>query len=241
SMYMPAPDQATFVKNFLGPAFKKAGIKTKIIIYDHNCDKPEYPISILDDPEARKYVDGSAFHLYGGKIEAMSKVHEAYPNKNLYFTEQWVGAPGDFSKDILEHIQNLIIGATRNWSRNVIEWNLAADPHNNPHTDRGGCDRCLGAVTIDGDKVTRNPAYYIVAHAAKFVRPGSVRIGSEAALQDGASANDVLPNVAFHTPAGKTVLIVLNTGSTSRTFTIADGKGRSQQTLNPGAVATYVW
>lgn len=241
SMYMPAPDQATFVKSFLGPAFKKAGIKTKIIIYDHNCDKPEYPISILDDPEARRYVDGSAFHLYGGKIEAMSKVHEAYPNKNLYFTEQWVGAPGDFSKDIPEHIQNLIIGATRNWSRNVIEWNLAADPHSNPHTDRGGCDRCLGAVTIDGDKVTRNPAYYIVAHAAKFVRPGSVRIGSEATLTDGASADDVLPNVAFHTPAGKTVLIVLNKGASSRTFTIAEGKSRSRQTLNPGAVATYVW
>lgn len=241
SMYMPAPEQAAFVKNFLGPAFKQAGIKTKIIIYDHNCNKPEYPISILDDPDARKFVDGSAFHLYEGKIEAMSKVHDAYPNKNLYFTEQWVGAPGDFSKDIPEHIQNLIIGATRNWSRNVIEWNLAADPHSNPHTDRGGCDRCLGAVTIDGDKVTRNPAYYIVAHAAKFVRPGSVRIGSEATRPDRSSANDVLQNVAFRTPAGKTVLIVLNTGATSHTFTIDDGKGKTKQTLNTGAVATYVW
>jgi len=234
SMYMPAPEQAAFVKGFLGPAFKEAGIKTKIIIYDHNCNKPEYPISILDDPEARKYIDGSAFHLYEGKIEAMSKVHDAYPDKNLYFTEQWVGAPGDFTKDIQEHIRNLIIGATRNWSRNVIEWNLAADPHSNPHTDRGGCDRCLGAVTIDGDKVTRNPAYYIVAHAAKFVRPGSVRIGSE-------TTDESLPNVAFRTPSNKRVLIVLNTAATSRTFTIVDGKGRSQQTLNPGAVATYVW
>ncbi len=241
SMYMPAPEQAAFVKNFLGPAFKQGGIKTKIIIYDHNCDKPEYPISILDDPDARKYIDGSAFHFYAGEIEAMSKVHEAYPDKSLYFTEQWVGAPGDFSKDIPNHIQNLIIGATRNWSRNVIEWNLAADPHNNPHTDRGGCDRCLGAVTIDGDKVTRNPAYYIVAHAAKFVRPGSVRIGSEAARTDKTSANDLLPNVAFKTPAGKTVLIVLNTAATSQTFTIDDGKGKSKQTLNAGAVATYVW
>lgn len=234
SMYMPAPEQAAFVKGHLGPAFDRAGIKTKIIIYDHNCDKPEYPISILDDPEARKYVDGSAFHLYGGKIEAMSKVHDAYPTKNLYFTEQWVGAPGDFSKDIPEHIQNLIIGATRNWSRNVVEWNLAADPNSNPHTDRGGCDRCLGAVTIDGDKVTHNPAYYIVAHAAKFVRPGSVRIASE-------STDESLPNVAFRTPAGKTVLIVLNTGAAARTFAIVNGKGGYKTTLNTGAVATYIW
>jgi glucosylceramidase len=246
SMYMPAPEQAAFVKNFLGPAFKQAGIRTRIIIYDHNCDKPEYPISILDDPEARQYIDGSAFHLYGGTIEAMSKVHEAYPSKNLYFTEQWVGAPGDLSKDIPEHIENLVIGATRNWSRNVIEWNLAADPDNNPHTDRGGCDRCLGAVTIDGDKVTRNPAYYIVAHAAKFVRPGSVRIASE--LQTNGPAGSavvpgggVLPNVAFRTPAGKTVLIVLNKSDSAQSFIIRDNKGTATQTLGAGAVATYVW
>jgi len=246
SMYMPAPEQAAFVKGFLGPAFKQAGIKTRIIIYDHNCDKPEYPISILDDPEARRYIDGSAFHLYGGTIDAMSKVHDAYPSKNLYFTEQWVGAPGDLSKDIPEHIENLIIGATRNWSRNVIEWNLAADPDNNPHTDRGGCDRCLGAVTIDGDKVTHNPAYYIVAHAAKFVRPGSVRIASE--LQTGGPAGSaaiagggLLPNVAFRTPAGKTVLIVLNKSDSAQSFTVQDNKGIATQTLGAGAVATYIW
>ena len=244
SMFMPAKDQAAFVKGFLGPAFKKAGIKTKIIVYDHNCDRPDYPISILDDPEARKYVDGSAFHLYGGTIDAMSKVHDAYPSKNLYFTEQWVGAPGNFAKDIPEHIQKLIIGASRNWSRNVIEWNLAADPSNNPHTDRGGCDRCLGAVTIDGDKVTHNPAYYIVAHAAKFVRPGSVRIGSNlsgSSVVDASTGGEPLANVAFRTPTGRTVLIVLNNGQSPQTFTITDGKGRSVQTLNAGAVATYVW
>jgi len=233
SMYMPANEQTAFVK-VLGPAFRRAGIRTKIIVYDHNCDKPDYPISILDDAEARQYVDGAAFHLYAGKIEALSEVHKAYPMKNLYFTEQWVGAPGDLTKDIAEHVEKLIIGATRNWSRNVIEWNLAADPQSNPHTDRGGCDRCLGAVTIDGDRVTRNPAYYIVAHAAKFVRPGSVRISSE-------TTEGTLPNVAFRTPAGKRVLIVLNTGNTTRSFAIADGVHKTTETLAAGAVATYVW
>jgi len=208
-------------------------MKTKIIIYDHNADKPEYPISILNDPDARKYIDGSAFHLYGGKIEALSQVHAAYPDKNLYFTEQWVGAPGNFKKDIPEHVGNLIIGATRNWSKTVIEWNLASDPSYQPHTDRGGCDRCLGAITIDGDKVTRNPAYYIIAHTAKFVRPGSVRIAS--------NEEESLPNVAFRTPAGKIVLIVLNNGTAPQTFAI-DLKGRKfREQLNAGAVATYVF
>lgn len=233
SLLMLAPDQAVFIKDHLGPAFKKAGITTKIIIYDHNADKPEYPISILNDPEAKKYIDGSAFHLYGGKIEALSQVHEAHPDKNLYFTEQWVGAPGNMKRDIAEHVRNLIIGASRNWSRTVIEWNLSSNPQLKPHTDRGGCDRCLGAVTIDKDSVKHNPAYYTIAHAGKFVRPGSVRIAS--------NIPGSLPNVAFKNPQGKTVLIVLNDGKEPATFDVQFKKKTFAATLNPGAMATYVW
>jgi glucosylceramidase len=233
SMLMLAPDQAAFVKNNLGPAFSAAHLQTKIIIYDHNADKPEYPISILNDAAAKKYIDGSAFHLYAGKIEALSTVHDAHPDKALYFTEQWMGAPGNFKRDVADHITKLTIGATRNWSRNVIEWNLAADPKSNPHTDRGGCDRCMGGITIDQDSVTRNPAYYVVAHAAKFVRPGSIRIASN--LITG------LPNVAFKTPDHKIVLVVINNGTAPRTFNISyKGKKASTQ-LNTGSVGTYVW
>jgi glucosylceramidase len=90
SMLMLAPDQAKFIKDALGPAFQKAGIKTKIVLYDHNVDRPDYPLSILKDSAASKYVDGSGFHLYEGKIDAMTQVHDAFPRKNLYFTEQMV-------------------------------------------------------------------------------------------------------------------------------------------------------
>ena len=233
SMLMLAEQQADFVKNNLGPAFKAAKIDTKIVIYDHNADRPDYPISILNDSVARKYIDGSAFHLYGGKIEALTDVHNAHPDKNLYFTEQWVGAPGNFASDIPEHVNNLIIGAMRNWCKTVIEWNLAADPKSNPHTDRGGCDRCLGAVTIDGDKVERNPAYYIVAHASKFVVPGSVRIGS--------NTSEKLANVAFKTPEGKLVLIVMNNGNEAQQFVIRSNNKDCVVKLNAGAVGSYIW
>jgi glucosylceramidase len=233
SLLMPAPEQAEFIKHYLGPAFRSGGLTTKIIVYDHNADRPDYPISILDDPEARKFVDGSAFHLYRGPIEALTKVHEAHPDKNVYFTEQWVGAPGNLRADLDWHVKTLIIGATRNWSRTVLEWNLASNPELKPHTDRGGCDRCLGAVTIDGDKVTRNPAYYIIAHASKFVRPGSARIAS--------NLLEVLPNVAFAAPGGKKVLIVLNAGQSPQTFDIEWRGERCRSTLKDGAVGTYVW
>jgi glucosylceramidase len=233
SLLMLAPEQANFIKNHLGPAFKTAGIDTKIILYDHNCDHPEYPLSILNDPEIKKYVDGSAFHLYAGSINVLSEVHRAHPDKNVYFTEQWVGASSNLKRELNFHVGNLIIGAARNWSRNVLEWNLAADSRYQPHTDRGGCDRCLGAVTIDGDRVSRNAAYYILAHASKFVRPGSIRIGSNSVQP--------LPNVAFKTPDGKLVLIVLNTSQSSQSFNIVFGGKMTATTLNGGAVATYVW
>lgn len=233
SLLMLPEDQAVFIKDHLGPAFEAANIKTKIILYDHNADRPDYPITILDDPEANKFIDGSAFHLYGGTIDALSKVHEAHPDKNIYFTEQWIGAPGNFPVDLNWHIKTLIIGATRNWSRTVLEWNLAADPNQDPHTDRGGCDRCLGAVTINGNEVTRNPAYYIIAHAAKYVRPGSVRIES--------NFREFLPNVAFKNSDGKNVLLVLNDDTTEKTFNIKYEDEYLTTSLPGGAVGTFVW
>jgi glucosylceramidase len=231
SMEMSATEQAAFIKNNLGPAFRTAGIDTKIILYDHNCDRPDYPITILNDPEAKQYVDGSAFHLYGGEISAMTTVKEAHPDKNLYFTEQWVGGPSNFGPDLRWHVKNLIIGAMRNWSQTVLEWNLASDPSYRPHTP-GGCTQCEGALTI-GTLVSRNVSYYIIAHASKFVPAGSVRIESN--LPDG------LPNVAFQTPAGRKVLIVLNDSDVDRSFNIG-WKGKLASTrIAGGSVTTYLW
>lgn len=232
SLYMPAEEQSAFVKSSLGPAFENAGISTKIIIYDHNADRTDYPISVLNDPETKKYVDGSAFHLYGGDIDNLSMVHNAHTDKNLYFTEQWIGAPGNFSENLKWHTSELIIGATRNWCKVVLEWNLAANSDLEPHTD-GGCTQCLGALTIDGDAVIRNPAYYIIAHASKFVRPGSYRIESNKQTD--------LPNVAFETPEGSFVIIVLNSSDSKKTFNIKLGEEIITTSLAAGSVGTYIW
>ncbi len=233
SLYMEAKDQAAFIRNHLGPAFKKAGIKTKIVLYDHNCDRPDYPISIMDDPEAKQYVDGSGFHLYGGEITAMSAVHDAHPDKNLYFTEQWNGGPEKFAEDLKSNVGNLVIGASRNWAKTVLQWNLAADPQYNPHTNDGGCTSCLGAITVDGNTITRNIAYYTMAHAAMLVPAGSKRIESNIAGN--------LLNVAFVTPYGRKVLVVLNNGTASETFNIVYKGKSATASLEAGAVASYFW
>jgi glucosylceramidase len=233
SLLMLAEEQATFIGKHLGPGFKAAGLKTKIICYDHNADKPDYPLTVLGDATANPYVDGSAFHLYAGPIEALSKVHDAFPKKNVYFTEQWVGSKTTFAGNLGWHVKNLEIGAPRNWARTVLEWNLAADPQQNPHTP-GGCTECLGAITLaPGDAVTRNVAYYTIGHASKFVPTGSVRIGSTTAAG--------LPNVAYRTPTGQHVLLVLNDQNTPQTFSLRYKGQVAPATLPAGAVATYVW
>jgi glucosylceramidase len=231
SMQFFAKEELNFIKNNLGPEFKAQGIKTKIILFDHNCDAPEYPISILTDPEAQKYIAGSGFHLYAGNITALSKVHNAFPNKNLYFTEMMVVTRNDFN--VANPEERIVIGAMRNWSKNVILWNIAADPNNKPHTPNGGCPTCQGAVTIDGDNVSRNLAYYTIAHVSKFIPPNSVRI--ESSLPDG------LADVAFRTPDGKTVLVVANKGKETQNFNIEYQGKALQAVLNGGSVATYVW
>ena len=231
SLYMTAEQQRDFIKNNLGPAFQTAGITAKIVAYDHNCDRADYPLTILNDAAAKEFVDGSAFHLYAGDISALSQVHNNFPEKNIYFTEQYTASSGEFAGDLKWHLKNVIIGSMRNWSRIALEWNLANDPFYGPHTD-GGCTTCKGALTI-GTTVTKNVAYYIVAHASKFVPAGSVRIES--------NITGSLQNVAFTTPDGKKVLIVENDGSATTTFNIRFKGQWVTPTLYAGAVATFVW
>jgi glucosylceramidase len=234
SMAMFADEEDTFIGKYLGPAFEAVGIKTEIQAYDHNPDVPSYPLSILADPVASKYVIGTAFHLYGGATSTFTAVHEAYPNKNLYMTEQSVTQwPGSDSLDIAEPVESVMIGATPNWARNVLLWNLAADPHAGPHTNNGGCPSCYGAITLDGDKTTLNVAYYVAAHFSKFVRPGSVRIGS--------SELEQLPTAAFLTADGKIVLVADNTGNFPKTFRIVYHGQSVTATLPSESVATFVW
>ena len=232
SMHMSSSEQALFISQSLGPLFLQNQIETKIIIYDHNADRIDYPISVLNDFSARQYIEGSAFHLYGGDINDLSLLKSLHPDKNLYFTEQWVGAPGDLYGDLRWHIRNLIIGASRNWCKTVIEWNLASDDKQKPHTE-GGCSSCLGAVTIKNNNVLRNTAYYVIAHASKFIPPGSVRVYS--------SSTSSLPNVAFITPEDKIVTVVLNDSNDKVIFNITLENNYMHSTLNAGAIGTYIW
>lgn len=230
SLYFPANQQNEFIKDHLGPLFEKKQLQTKILLFDHNCDHPEYAIEILNDPITRKYVAGSAFHLYGGDIRAMSTVRKAHPDKDVYFTEQWTGIKGDFEGDFMWHLKNVIIGAMNNDAKTVLEWNLANDTAWGPHTP-GGCSECLGALTIS-DKIQKNVAYYIIAQIAKFVPAGSVRI--EMSLPKG------FLGTAFIRPDKKKVILLLNEEESPQLFQLKNKHSYQKLSIPAKSAITYL-
>ncbi len=234
SMVLEPEQEKVFVRDALGPALRGAGLATRIIVYDHNLDRPDYPEAILSDPAAAKFIDGSGFHLYAGEVEAMSAVHDAAPAKNIYFTEQMTIERKNSLEPVAVPVARVMIGATRNWSRDVLLWNLAADPAFGPHTNDGGCPVCQGAVTLAGDTIQRNVALYAVAQFSRFVPPGSVRIYS-------GQTDSKLTNVAFQTPDHHTVLIVTNLDEHPRSIAIEQSHKFATALLAAGDAVTYVW
>lgn len=235
SMLMDAGEQATFIREHLGPALRDAGLgDIELFCWDHNCDRKEYPLAVLSDAGAREYVAGVAWHLYAGDVSALSDVHQAFPEKKMYLTEQWTGNKGSFAGDFRWHLKTVLIGVARNWGQAVLEWNLASDPACDPHTPRG-CPDCKGAVTISNGapKQPFNVSYYVIGHAAKFIRPGAVRIATPQL--------DQLPNVAFATDEGKIVLIVVNDTDAPQVFNIRWRGKTAAAYLNAGAAGTFIW
>lgn len=229
SMFMEAAQQTDFINNHLGPAIASSSYSPKIIAYDHNCDRLDFPIQVVNNSS---FVDGAGFHLYdpGANIEGMSEVRNQ-TGKNVYFTEQFTSSNGNFDGDFGWHMENVVIGASRNWSKTVIEWNLASgpNPEEGPKTP-GGCTECLGAITIDNTNVSRNVSYYIIGQISKFVKPGAQRVDSNGNL-----------NVAFKNPDGSSVLLVYNKNQGSQSTRVNVG-GKSFQYTIPGRTAvTFVW
>ena len=259
SMSWTPQEQAEFIGKYLGPQFEKNGISTEIVLFDHNCDRPDYPLTILADPAASKHSAGVAFHQYMGDQSGMTTVHEMRPDIDIFFTEQMIiDRSGSATATIAPVVERVLVNVVRNWACNVILWNLAADTDAGPHTDNGGCPFCHGAVTIGGDKWHKNIAFYGLAHATAFVPAGSYRISSTSPTDSGTilfedeqssgtmravqyANSGVLPNVAFETPDGRIVLIVANTSSSFKSVWIRYHGKYCEIPVASGSVVTLEW
>ena len=233
-MRMDAAEQATFIKDYLGPALADAGLSTQIFIYDHNWDHPDYPLGVLNDPAVRPYVIGTAFHCYAGDVSSQSVVHDAYPDKSIMFSECTGLVGSSFTGDVHWSMHNLFIGATRQWATSVLLWNLALDENSGP--TNGGCSVCRGGVTIDQSTgaVTYNVEYYTLGQASLAARPGASRIEST-------SFEGGIETVAFLNPDGSKGLLVFNPGTGDATFKVRWSGLAFSSTLPATSIATYRW
>jgi glucosylceramidase len=241
SMSMTASEEADFIASALGPAFAQAGIKTKVVVYDHNWQDQftgqaaTYPQDVFSNVQASAFVSGSAFHGYSGDSTAQIGVHQASPDKDIYFTEYLAGDGENLAYTFQDILVDKVIGASRNWSRASILWNMVLDQNDGPQNN--GCTDCRGVVTVDSTSgaVTFNPEYYLLAHAGKFVFPGALRV------QSNVLDNPAVTDVAFLNPNGARALLAMNTGSSSATFVVRTAAHQFQVSLPAGATATFVW
>ena len=235
-MRFDSASRARFIGDHLGPLFAKRVKPVRILEWDHNWDEPQAPLDVLGNPKARGYIAGVAWHCYKGDPSVQTGVRNGYPDKDVYFTE-CSGGEGNakWEETFPWNLRNLVIGATRNWARSVLMWNLALDENYGPHT--GGCPDCRGIVVINSKtgEVTRNLDYYALAHASRFVRPGAHRIDSTTGV-------DGLETVAFQNVDDHSIaLIVLNSAPTARHFSVHAQRQTFAYSLQPGSAATFVW
>ena len=225
SLYMPWDQERDFIKLALGPVFKREGINAKIICFDHNYnydgkkDQQEYPIKIYADPEASQYIDGAAYHSYGGSPVELDNIHKKAPEKNLYFTEQSIGTWNyqSFGQSLMSEMKNTCIGTVTRWCKAVIVWNFMLDENGGPHGGPGACATCYGAVDISSkDYITLNKRshYYVIGHLSKALKAGSTRIGTSGYMPTGLSV------VASENLDGTYGLVLFNENAEGLTFVI---------------------
>jgi glucosylceramidase len=235
-MRMTADVQAGFLANSLGPAMADVGLTTKVMVYDHNWDQPDYPETVLKNDKARALAAGVAWHHYAGDPAVMTKIHEEFPQKDAWVTE---ASGGTWQKgNVLAAEAAELVASTRNWARSYVLWALATDQNHGPHV--GGCDKCRGLLTIDdsnpaGATVKPEADYYVLGQASRFLLPGAVRIASDE------PEGTALKDVAFKNPDGTIVLYTVNTGGASQQLRIGFRQKTAAAELPAGAVATFVW
>jgi glucosylceramidase len=220
-----AEQQRDLIRDHLGPAFQAKNIATKIWCYDHNFNNLRFPTTILADPRAARYVDGTAFHHYEGKPSAMTTLSDRSPDKHLYFTEGSVfGIKG--AAQIIEFL--------RNGARSYNAWVTIIDDKGKPNPGPHDCSPT--SIVLNSDSLTLDYRfdYYMYGQFMKFIRPGAVRVYSD-------EPSGLLSNCAVHNLDGSIVLVVVNRGAQSARFDVEWNNQHLPAAIGGRSVATYRW
>ena len=232
SLYMPWEDEAAFVSR-LAPAFKRAGLQTKIYLFDHNFNydnvssQVDYPVKVYNalpaNLEGGELVVGSAWHSYGGNPSELDDIRAKAPSKEMIFTEASIGTwnDGRSLSGMVGDFDWSVLGTVNRYCSAFIVWNMMLDLKRGPNRS-GGCTTCYGAVDIDETdyhSITANSHYYEIVHMSSVVQPGAVRIGSRGSVSG-------LNIACFQNPDESYGVVVSNSSSSEKKITLmATGTG----------------
>lgn len=244
SCLFTAATERDFLKKYLGPTMQKGGLGSKkIVVWDHNRDLMNQRANVIfDDPEASKYAWGMGFHWYetwAGEqpmFDNVRKVREAYPTKNLLFTEgcverfdakkyQFWGNAERYGISMINDFNNGTVGWT--------DWNILLDENGGPNHKGNFCFAPIHADSKTGELIY-TPSYYYIGHFSKFIRPNAKRVST-------ASSRSNLLSTSFVNTDGKMVTIVMNQSSKKITYNLVVGNEKSVVTILPHAIQTLVY
>lgn len=239
-----AEEERDFLKNYLGPTLSKAGLgDKKITVWDHNRDlMTQRATTILEDPQANKYVWGIGFHWYeswsGGEpmFENVGAVNEMYPNKKLLFTEGcnekfdankyqlWKNGER-YGKSMINDFNNGTVGWT--------DWNILLDEKGGPNHVGNFCFAPIHADTKTGELIY-TASYYFIGHFSKFIGKDAKRISS-------VSSRSQLITTSFLNQDGKVITVVMNQSNKKVTYNLCIGTNATEVIILPHAIQTLVY
>jgi glucosylceramidase len=246
SCLFTAEEERDFVRDNLGPALSAANLgHLKLMIWDHNRTLLYQRAStVYEDPEASKYVWGTAYHWYVGTNPSVAGlVHDAFPDKAIFFSE---GCNFPFSWHTFndwkwgENYGRSMIGDFNNWACGWTDWNILLDERGGPNHVGNFCFAPIHADTRKGTLHYMN-SYYYIGHFSKFVRPGARRIACSS------TAEEILAT-AFVNQDGRIVTVVMNPTDKDAEVNLwmrsATGKKSGQALRTPmprHSIATVTW
>ncbi|MCA1064171.1 glycoside hydrolase family 30 protein [Rossellomorea sp. AcN35-11] len=229
-------EERDFIKHHLGPSLVEKGHDdVKVIIWDHNRDVIyERAHAVLSDPEAARYVWGTGLHWYvSEEFENLSKVHQAFPDKHLIFTEGCQeGGVQLGSWDTGERYGRNIIGDLNHYLEAWIDWNLVLNEEGGPNHVGNYCDAPVIVDTVK-DEVHYNSSYYYIGHFSKYIKPGARRIECQV-------SNDRIISTAFENEDGRLVVVTMNANDHDEEIALSCGDGSINTTLPLHSIATFI-
>jgi glucosylceramidase len=251
-------DEILFARKYLGPLLRKTGSPTKIWVLDHNFTLWGRAIGELSDPQAYEFIDGIAWHGYAGEPSAMTRVHDAFPQKSAYFTEGGPqrephidGTPFPDPMTAWSRWAEWANSVIRNWSRSITMWNLALDEKGTPYIGvheegdiiPGAPTTGRGVITIDSKtrEISRGGRFWALAHYSKHVRRGAKVFRTNGVAESAAQpSTNPVSHVGFRNPDGSYVVVLSNRGAEKRVQLVLGSSSLTVE-LPADSVHTLQW